>query len=505
MKVPIFTDETIFKDSAEVPIDIDFNLPDYCPEISKILKCRAVARISSKSIGNRSVSVDGSVTVTVMYSDEDNMISSYEYQYPFSKTFETGMDLDGAYFSAKAKCDYINCRAITGRKIDIHGATGVYVCVTARNGKEALCDIDDQNTEVLRATVPATVPVCKAEKYLILEEEIEIGNSKPDIGCLIRYDTAVSVGECKLLAGKAIVKGDVAVSILYRAENGSLQSLKSTVPFSQLIEMEGVSEDCECETDAYVAYLEIKPKFSTSGEARSFLLDGKLLICAEGYCNNDVEVITDAYSRKYETQISSNEICFNKIVCVINDTFNCRKELKFPEGALSSVEDLWCEVKTDSVSFEGECLVVTGEVTSNIIACDPDGVPICYEKPIEFSYRYNLSRNTDDLKAYPKVGVLSSNYTISGDDCMEIRIEMQINAPVYECREMSVLSDVTINENKPSERRNNGSMTIYFADAGENIWDIARKYLADIGEVKRLNGVEEELLTQGKMILIPTN
>lgn len=503
IKTTVFTTETIFKDSAEIPIDVDFNLPEYCPQISKILKCKAAARISSKNIGNRSVSADGSVTVTVIYSDDENTISSYEYQYPFSKTFEAGIDLSSAMLNVKTKCEYLNCRAVTGRKIDIHGAVSVSVCVSARRGKDVICDIDDNSIEVLRQTVPATMPVCQAEKYIVIEEEIELGNSKPDIQCLIRYDTAVSVGECKLLAGKGIVKGDIAVSVLYRSVTGELQTLKSTIPFSQLLEMEGVGEECECEAGAYIAYLEIKPKFAPSGEARGFTVDGKLLLSVESYCNNDVEVITDAYSRKYEAQILNETVSLNKLVCTIHDTFNCRQELEFPEGSLCEIKDLWCDIKTDNVKFEGECLVILGTANANIIACDKSGVPSCFERPIEFSYRYNLSSDTDNLRADPQISIISSNYTLSSDNCIEIRLELSVNTAVYECKELPLISDVQVNETKPVDRSGRCAMTIYFAEAGENIWNIARRYLADINEVKRLNDIENDDLSQNKMILIP--
>ena len=40
MKGEIPVCETILDTSAEQPIDLDFSLPDYCPDIQKILKCQ---------------------------------------------------------------------------------------------------------------------------------------------------------------------------------------------------------------------------------------------------------------------------------------------------------------------------------------------------------------------------------------------------------------------------------------------------------------------------------
>lgn len=505
LKTPVYTFETIFKDSAEVPVDIDFNLPDYCPEVSRILKCRAVARISSKSAEGRSITVDGSVTVTVIYSDESNTLNSYEYQYPFSKNFESAEDVSGAVINARAKCEYINCRAVTERKIDIHGAVGVYVTAQNRKMREIICDVDDENIEVLRSSAPATMPVSQAEKYILLEEEIDIGNSQPDIRCLIRYDAAVSISERKLLAGKAMIKGETVVNLLYCTEQGEAQPLDSKIPFSQLIELEGAGEDCECETEAYIAYLEVKPKFNSFGESRSFSLDGKICLKAEAYCDNDVEVITDAYSRKYDSQILSEDICFNKMVSNIKDEFNCKERIELSDGSLSRIEDLWCEVKSENAVFEGDCLVASGTVSANIIAVDESGTPAYYEKPIEYTYRYKLPVNGDNLRADVSVVVLSSSYNIAGDHSVEIKPQMAVDAKIYECKTVSLVNDIKTDENKPINRAGRGAMTVYFAESGEKIWDIARKYFADISEVKRLNNIENDTLANDTMILLPVN
>ena len=81
LKTNVYVNETIFKENSEVPIDIDFTLPDYCPDISKIFKCHSVPRISSKSINGNMLTVEGSVCITLIYCDKDGkevFLDSYE-------------------------------------------------------------------------------------------------------------------------------------------------------------------------------------------------------------------------------------------------------------------------------------------------------------------------------------------------------------------------------------------------------------------------------------------
>lgn len=504
LKTSVSTLETVFSESAEQPIDIDFTLPDYYADISKILKCRAVSRISSKGINGSGISVEGCVTVTVIYCGSDNCISSYEYQYPFSKNFDTGMNTDGCTLSVKTKCEYINCRAVTGRKIDIHGAAGIYVTLKKRKISEVISDCDDCNIELLRGTVPATVPMGCADKYLLIEEEIELGNGQPDIRCVIRYDAAASITDSKILAGKSVVKGEMTVKLLYAPEgNGQPQTVRYGLPFSQLIEIDGISDGCDCESKVSIAHIEIKPRVSATGECRQLMLTAKLLITSECCCNNDVAVILDAYSRKYEANICKNEVCFNKITENVNQSFNCKKNFEFPEGAISKVADMWCEARADSVKFVDNAMRVCGTVTAYIIAGDHDNIPMFYEKAIDFEYTHPMD-TLGEFKCSPEITVTGANYTLTGECNMELRIDLNICASVYKCSNVPLITEIKVND-KPVQKTNSGAMTVYFASTGERIWDIARRYFADVEELKQINEISDDILTSDKMILVPTN
>lgn len=505
LKTSVFSLDTVFCESAEQPIDIDFTLPDYYADISKILKCRAVSRVSSKGINGNHILVEGCVTVTVIYCGSDNYISSYEYQYPFSKSFDAGVNTDGCILNVKTKCEYINCRAVTGRKIDIHGAAGIYVTLTRRRLTDVISDCDDCCVELLRGSVPATVPMGMADKYLLIEEEIELGSGQPDIRCVIRYDAEATITDSKILAGKSVVKGEMLIKLLYAPEqNGAPQMVRYQIPFSQLIEIDGLSDGCDCESKVDIAHLEIKPRVSASGECRQLMLTAKLLITSECCCNNDVAVILDAYSRKYEADICKNDVCFNKICENINQSFSCKKNLEFPEGAISSIADIWCETRTESVKFVENVMRVCGTVTVFIIAADGDSIPVFYEKTIDFEYTHPI--NTDgDFKCLPDITVTGATYTLTGDCSMELRVELNICASIYKCSNLPLITDIRINDSKPVVRENKSAMTAYFAVRGEKIWDIARHYLANTDEIKQINEIDEDTLTGDKMILVPNS
>lgn len=505
LKTGIVSLDTVFCESAEQPIDIDFTLPDYYADISKILKCRAVSRVVSKSANGNHVLVEGCITATVIYCGSDNCISSYEHQYPFSKRFDTGINVEGCDLTVSSKCEYINCRAVTGRKIDIHGAAGIYVTLTKRRFSDVVSDCDDCNIELLRCNVPATVPMGVAEKYLLVEEEIDLGAGQPDIRCIIRYDADVNITDSKIMAGKSVVKGELIIKLLYAPEgNLSPQMVRYQLPFSQLIELDGINDGCDCESKASIANLEIKPRVSATGECRQFMLAAKLLITSECCCNNDVAVVVDAYSRKYEAEINKSDVNFNKICEQINQNFICKKTIEFSQGALSSVCDIWCDVHTDAVKFDSNSMCVSGVATVFIIAADDTMIPVFYEKTLDFEYLHPMN-TYGQFKCLPEISVIGTNYTITGECNMELRIELSICATVYQSSKISLITDIKTNEGKAVAKTNKAAMTVYFASKGEKLWDIAKKYFANVEELKQINESDDEIILSDKMILIPNN
>lgn len=501
IKTSVFFNDTLFNETAEQPIDVDLTLPDYCPDISKIFKCRAFAGVSAKSLNGRNITVDGSVCITVLYSDDEGRLCSYEYQYPFSKNLEMKEECTGGSLSVRARCEYVNCRAVTGRKVDIHGAVGITVRVFKRKSTDIISDADISGIEQKCESAPATVPMGCSEKYLMIEEDIPIGQGQPSVCRVLRYDACPCVKESKIISGKIVVKGDMSVKILYCTDEGTPQTVKTVIPFSQIVDMEGVGDSCECDTRADTAFLEIKPRLS-EGETKSFALTAKLLLTCSAYCGNDIAVITDAFSRKYRMSMKKESICFEKICDTVRENYNCKKSIEL-DGPTAKVYDIWCDLQSVSTKFEAESMVICGTAVICLITGDEEDRASYFEKAVDFEYSYPLNRSCENLKSDPELEVLSCGYTLTGAESMEIRIDIGINASIYECRKMSLITDMETDENAPAEQTAKCAMTIYFTGDGECVWDIAKHYNASVKEIMKINELEGECLPAGKMLLIP--
>ncbi|MBO4468078.1 MAG: DUF3794 domain-containing protein [Clostridia bacterium] len=501
VKSTINTYETVLCEQLEQAIDGEFSLPDFCPDAVRILKCRAVPRICLKSASAKTVTVDGNVSVTVFYSDEDGGIFSYEYSYPFSKTKDVGQNIEEDRLIVKTKCDYINCRAVSGRKIDIHGAVKITITASRRNSIEVISDIDDDSIEVLKGVSPATTPSDYAEKSITIEEDCELSGGESG-NSILRYDGDAYIKECKILSGKVILKGDMTVFVRY-LKDSSVNTMKSVIPFSQVLDIKTPGDACECSGEVGICALEIAPKTDDDGEFRVFSVMAKLLLTAETYCKNDIPVILDAYSKKCGAEITKTPVKLKKLVDTISDGFTLKDEIKTADYSIQRIIDNWYDVRLSESKIAGNGIKVSGELLLSFIIKDEDENVSYIEKKADFEHTVPLAEKDGEFSADPKIMVKSLGYTLVDANTIEVRAELLVKTPLYEITEITAVTDIKICDDQASNGNSDTAMVVYFGQSGEKLWDIGRRYLSAVEDIKKINGIEEDTLSKDTTLLIP--
>jgi len=500
-KAKIYTEEIKFCEMLEQAVDVDFLLPDYLPSISSIFKCNVSPKIVSKKIDDGEVVIDGSVTLNVLYRDDNGRINSFIYEYPFQKTKDIGEDIDDASLIVTAKCEYMNIRAVTNRKIDIHGAIGLYVTATTWKSTEIIGDENGETVEALKSSVPYTRLMCVGEKSLNIEEESSVSNLEP-VYSVLRYDAAANIKETKAISGKVIVKGEMTVNTVFLGENNSLVKNLLQIPFSQVVEIENDTE-CAYESNVEIGFLDIKPKTDQKGVITSVNIGAKLLFCVRCLREENLTAVVDAYSIKYDSNTKTKDIGIDKKIKTISEAFTVKKSLHFEDTQISSVLDNFCNVNINDVRINSDKLSVSGVITASFITEDYDKRISYLEKQLDFEYTNNIQSECAKFKCNPKIKLLSCDYTITGEDTVDLRAELSVNGIIYECVQTSVVTDIIVDKDNKKETDKTNAMTIYFASIGERIWDIARKYLASSKEIKEINNIETEVLQNDTMIFIP--
>jgi LysM repeat protein len=503
-KQGVLTNQVLYDRSVEQPIDTDFTLPDYCRDIKRVLKCKITPRVSSRSISGDSLTVEGTVAVCLFYVESENeQICSYEHIEPFTKIIDTGTALDNATARVKIWTDYANCRAVTERRVDVHGALTLQVCISRLAESSIVTDIDGGGVQMLRHAAPATSPVGCAEKFLVLNDEIEIPDNMPPVASILRSDARAVCEESKIISNKIITKGRMLLNVLYFGEGGEMpQSMQHSIPMSQLLDIDGVSEACTCTVNIDVVSLELRVRTGLTGEARSLVVSAKLCVTATAFCNSDIPMLFDAYSTDYAMEIERADITFEKVAATVLENYLCKKKLDFPSGSIDKVVDLWCETGVSSSKCENGKVIIAGTVIICMLVLDSDGAAAYYERPVEFEYSNDINCSPAISRCEAQAVALNASYNLTGDG-VEVKVELSLHADIIESQKVSPICEASIDEKSPKKNDNSAALVIYYAEKGEAVWDIARRYNTAASEIASANSLTDDKLSANRMLLIP--
>ena len=398
----------------------------------------------------------------------------------------------------------MNARAVSERRIEAHGAASILANITERNTKNVICDIDDENVFKKCGTVNAITPLVAADKHVIIEEEIDLGQGKPAINSIIRKKACAVINECKIISNKAVVKGDMMLKILYApSPDGRPQCFETTLPFSQVVELTGVDEDCKSDVSVDVCSLEVDTKSGLSDEVRTLSVQAKLLLGVSAYCDNDVPVVFDVFSGKYEVNQQKEEVQFEKIVSRVNEKFICKKVLEFSDNSIGSVIDIWSDAGPSTVKCVESKVTMNGSVNIGVLGYDTEDTPVFYEKNIDYEYSFDLDTPPTKFRCIPDVKTNNISYNLLDAGRLEIRADLIMNAVIYDEISNNVVTSVEIETEK--EKQNNSlPLILYYSTEGEEIWDIAKQYNASPEDISKLNDISGDIIENDKVLLIPS-
>lgn len=137
--------EIAFDSFTELPIESDLLLPDYCPDIVKVLKCQARPAFSKTEVSGDKCILEGATAITVYYTGEDEQLRTSEHKVDFLKTLELKTTPQNPIVFCSLKEDYLNCKAINQRRIDVRGAFTVTVKILSSTEEEMIGAVKEQD------------------------------------------------------------------------------------------------------------------------------------------------------------------------------------------------------------------------------------------------------------------------------------------------------------------------------------------------------------------------
>ena len=498
--------ETLLEGTKEQPIDVGLELPDYCPDIERILKCRVSPSVTGRSISGDMLEVNGSALLSMYYIDaKKQAVRLCEHSVPFSCSFQLRDTAQDAAVSVRVRTDYINCRAVSPRKADIHGAFSVTATVSAGIGQEYVTGIvGDDIQQSLRHETVSRVRACTRQQFS-LTEVLDIGQGKGSPESILRSELSVSCQSVKALTDKLMLTGEAVLRILYLTdiETGAQDTMTFNVPFTQVIDAKGADDTTVNEVRLEVMNYSAVLKSEYDENSTLVTLDARLCASVMAFEDMEMTIIEDAYSTDYDLELSYRQYKLTRLASLIDVTHYAEAQLSSGDISITQVLDIWSEAVSPICVYENGSLTVRGKLVCCMLALDDDGVPFYIESPVEFSVSPDIPAELTSPSARTDVSVKNVSFRITGDNTVDIKAELRLAGAVYDIVQLRGVSGVAASEDSCRLKDRTAALTLYYADEGERLWDIARAYCTSAEAIRLENEMTDDVVAARGMLLIP--
>ena len=466
----------------------DFSLPEYMPEIGKMLKVEPRILSTGRYIGADRAEFSGSVVYSVLYTGEDGepfyttLSGDYEYTVPLGEA----SDAERVEIYDETSLDSISVRASGPRRISVRARIKAqpHIMYEKKDGSQDAYRVEDESYQVLEESY--------TERYHRHFEsgELELSDvfspsSSPDIepiGC----DGWAVVSEIVFSNNAVICRGDAEYRVLYFDVSGGerrLHSTKKKLRFEHATEISGVCAGAGARATARV----ISAEMSRAEGQSDISITIRLNIIGELTTEKKRSYVCDVYSCTHELDVEKKTHRYRSGGVCKNFNFSYHAQKKFPEGmAVSDVCASYGEAKIESVEMKNGVAHVCGSICVDCILMESVGGSheySCLSVPMPFKCELALDGASEEyeLSIVPEV----SGVRVRMDrDCVSADAELYLCTLISGVESRTIVDKTEVLRARPARP---SAITVYYPDKGESLWSVCKKYSVSLASVRSVN------------------
>lgn len=491
--------EQIMETSHECPIDTEYNLPDYCADIQKILKCVVTPEVTSAVVIGDSLSVDGVADIRVLYLDaKGECVRGFDTRKEFSFTLRLNNSAEGAMAQVRPSVQHLTCRAMNARRVDIHIALGFAVSVSAVRRAAVTDRIMHEQVEARCEQFDVSRAAGCCMHTFILEENMDLQGGKPTVETVLRRSVRYKIDDVQVRAGEVAFTGKACVEVLYRSfsDNAMPERMLFELPFSQTVECAGADEACTASVCCACGECSVQPREDSVGEYTVLNIYLKPTFLVRLFKPDTVCAVCDAFSVRGALAAKYANVSLEHVRQSAPRQIRVRETLRIPEGDLERVLDIWCDGLTMSAFTEKDSAVIRGKFSVCVLYQNK-------EKRIAFTERmldFTDTGTAPETGKYSAEGEITAvRFAITDASSLECTVELQVQEQARAVHPVRVLEHAELDETVPED---NCRAAVYYASAGERVWDIAKRYRARVSAIQKHNGCTAETIPEDQPVII---
>ena len=472
----------------------DFTLPDYMPEVRRIVSCSASPLPENKYVEGNDVVLSGVVNFTVLYIGEDgklnaaHLTSEYDVSIKCGTADMTGLSRDSIISSTSVTSS--SCRATGPRKLSLGCrlysklfSASVNVCRETINvsadGKNHTATTADELTLERKMADVATTSVTSTRQTGDISGEVKTRPGTKIIACCV----GTGISDVRIGPRDVTVKGEACIDFITEDTYGDIATLRIKNPIEEIITV-GSTSSSDRETKNASAIIRCAAITVSGGDEGVYTWNMEYDIDVIHTSSKNVQITDDIYSTKYETEVEKESA--SPLVCLKNG--NSRLSVSVSKQVTPSTDrhvgHVAGKVTLDraectadgKLSLSGNCTVYVVTVGGGEIAMEEVNLPVKFDCPCEKS---------DGVKnVICEASVMYADGRLDGDK-LTVNAELCLSIFAYSAIKTDYVSKCNIDCDREFGMRGS-CVKIYFPEEGEEMWDIGKKYHCRLEKITRL-------------------
>ncbi len=502
------TTKTIVTASNDIVCEWDIIVPDSKPDIGSVLTTDIHTSITGHEVMQDRAMVTGVLKLNILYISEEEKPSVKSIE--TSQTFSHVMELKGLRQNMNLTLDsgLVSSRTnvINSRKMNFSATVGLNASVVDQNEMEFISSIEEESVQTLTKELKTYTTVCEGSNEMILRDTLEVPMGNPPISDILKVDVFLSNKEIKPINHKVVVKGDLCVSTLYSSDTEEIYVMEHQVPFTEILDVEGMQENCECDTDFIISDISYFAQEDEEEQNRLLSLEAVIGVHTKSYENVAFQAIIDAYSVKHDINLEKTAYSIDEIAEEINTQLLHKTDVRFENiPAIQKIYHFHATPSIQTISVTDGNIRMEGTLQVEMLYSSlSDESPLLKaSKTVPFTHNLPCDCAASGMECEAKIDLVHTGHHITSQDNIELRTTLNFRARLKKQAKCNLIRSISCDEEKASQHQRPG-IVIYFCSESEQLWDIAKKYKTTVSKIIEANGLSEnkEVVT-GVRLLIP--
>ena len=487
MKDTVRMQATVGERTVLTELGQEFTLPDYQPEIKRLIRVKATVLPADKYVGGLSAECTGTVDYQILYTGNDGALYSTTQsgEYRFSVPTELPSDVElgeGIVCDVTSVAEQMTGRVQAPRRLSVKCRLRSRIRFYATRAIGGVADGED--LERLYGESVCVRRFLGTGEAVALADEI-LCDANDRAMRVICAEGQVFLTEVTAGSGCVNCRGELCLKLLCCHDDAPTEppyTVTRRIPFTQSVPVDGAEVNCEASARGTCTELRV-----TVEEGR-ILCEASAVLEARAMRNERIAYVRDLYSTKRACETAHAQVVLPQMIRCANGNFSLNTAIPLEEVGIRaglSVADLSGTVTVGETEVERGKYYLSGKCRFHAVLCG-DGEFSAHELEVPFRYEMEggdaIPADTDAA-----VDLISCRARVDGER-IGLDAELAVSVALTADAQVALLTEAAFGSE--TERRHS-AFTVCFPSREDTLWSVAKRYRIPVASLLARNDLAE--------------